>query len=275
MQRNQNRRLNRKQVSRLKKHPADNGRRAGCRQGSWEQTDVKEWIWLAGGDILLTLLLAWLFYDSLYAWPLLLPAVPLLLRQQKKNICEKKRTELQQQFREGLLAVSAALGAGYSVENAFGEALKDLYFLYPADTPILMEFQMIANGVKMNRNIEELLYAFAERTRLAEAQMFAEVFAVSKRTGGNVASVIQDTAARISMQTDVNREIATFLGAKKLEQRIMNVVPLAILIYVRLASPDFLAGIYRTLPGILFMTGALALYAGAYLLSVRILRVSM
>lgn len=227
------------------------------------------------GDVLLTLMLAWLFYDSLYAWPPLLLFVPLLLRQQKKKICEKKRIELQQQFREGLLAVSAALGAGYSVENAFGEALKDLYFLYPADTPILVEFRMIANGVKMNRNIEELLYAFAERTRLAEAQMFAEVFAVSKRTGGNVASVIQDTASRISMQTDVNREIATFLSAKKLEQRIMNVVPLAILLYVRVTSPEFLAGIYKTLPGVLFMTGALALYAGAYLLSERILQVSM
>lgn len=254
-----------------------NGRRhhTGYTEDGWEQIGAKECVWLAGGDVLLTMLLAWLFYDSLYAWPPLLLAVPVLLRQQKNKIREKKRAGLQVQFREGLLAVSAALGAGYSVENAFGEALKDLYFLYPAGTPIIIEFQMIANGIGMNRNIEELLYAFAERTRLAEAQMFAEVFAVSKRTGGNVAAVIQDTAARISMQTDVNREIATYLGAKKLEQRIMNVVPLAILIYVRLASPDFLTGIYKTLPGVLFMTGCLAVYAGAYLLSVRILKISM
>lgn len=275
MQRNKNRRLNQKRISRLKQAPAAGRHRIGYPQGGWEQIAAKEWIWLAGGDVLFAALLAWLFYDSLYAWPLLLLAVPVLLRQQKNKIREKKRASLQAQFREGLLAVSAALGAGYSVENAFGEALKDLYFLYPADTPILIEFQMIANGIGMNCNIEELLYAFAERSRLAEAQMFAEVFAVSKRTGGNVAAVIQDTAARISMQTDVSREIAAYLGAKKLEQRIMNVVPLAILIYVRLASPDFLTGIYGTLPGIVFMTGCLALYAGAYLLSVRILRISI
>lgn len=271
MQMNKNRRLNQKRMSRSKQAPAAGRCRIGYLQGSWEQIDAKEWMWLAGGDVLLAALLAWLFYDSLYAWPPLLLAVPLLLRQQKKKIREKKRAGLQMQFREGLLAVSAALGAGYSVENAFGEALKDLYFLYPAGTPIIIEFQAIANGIGMNRNIEELLYAFAERTRLADAQMFAEVFAVCKRTGGNVAAVIQDTAARISMQTDVNREIETYLGAKKLEQRIMNVVPLAILIYVRLASPDFLTGIYKTLPGVLFMTGCLALYAGAYLVSVRIM----
>lgn len=244
-------------------------------EGGWERIRAKEYAWLAGGDILLSMLLAWLFYDSLYAWPPLLLTVPVFMRQQKSKIREKKRANLQAQFREGLLAVSAALGAGYSVENAFGEALKDLYFLYPAGTPILIEFQTIANGVRMNRNIEELLYAFAGRTRLSEAKMFAEVFAVSKRTGGNVAAVIQDTAARISMQTDVNREITTYLSAKKLEQRIMNVVPLAILVYVRLASPDFLRGIYGTLPGVLFMTGCLLLYAGAYLLSVRILKISV
>lgn len=246
----------------------------GSDGGSLYRISGKESARLLFWDLLLAVMLAFLFYDSWIALPPILLLMPAMLRKQKEASVEKKRQELNVQFREGLLAVSAALSAGYSVENAFGEALKDLYFLYPADSPILTEFQAIVNGIGMNRNAEDLLYAFAKRSGLSDVQMFAEVFDICKRTGGDLVSVIQNTAARISEQIDVRREIETYLSAKKLEQRIMNVVPMAILLYVRLASPDFLSGIYKTVSGVFLMTVCLLLYGAAYIWSEHILRIS-
>lgn len=254
-----------------KDRKADRKTAHGCEDN---RLTKKESCILVGRDILLLMLLAYLFYDSWLALPPLLFLLPLMLKKQKRTRTEKLLQELNVQFREGLLAVSAALSAGYSVENAFGEALNDLYFLYPADCTILAEFRTIVNGISMNRNVEELLYAFADRSGLSDVQMFAEVFDICKRTGGDLVSVIQNTAARISEQIDVRREIETYLSAKKLEQRIMNVAPMAILLYVRLASPDFLNGIYKTVSGVLLMTVCLLVYGAAYVWSEHILRIA-
>ncbi len=220
-------------------------------------------------------LLAVLFYDFL---PAAIPLSALLIvywrteREKKKKACLKK---LNIQFRDGILAVSAALGAGYSVENAFGEALKDLQYLYGKDEPIMEEFRWIVTNMELNRTPESLLYDFAERCRLEDVQMFADVFGACKRTGGDLQTVIRDTAARIGEKLDAAREIETFLSAKKLEQKIMNLVPVGILLYVRMTSPDFLSGLYGTLPGALVMTVCLLVYGGAYLMAGRLMEIEV
>ena len=225
--------------------------------------------------LLLILLLAELFYDSLWAVPALSLLLPYIIKRAGENKRDLARQQLNIAFRDGILAVSGALSAGYAVETAFGEALKSLYFLYPGNHRIIKEFQLIVRGIEMNRTPEELLDDFAERSGLEDVQIFAEVFAVSKRSGGNIAGVISDTAARIGEKIEVRREIETYLSAKKFEQKIMNVMPAGIILYVKLTSPDFLQGLYKNPAGILIMTCCLLLYGGAYLLSEKLMKIEV
>ena len=60
------------------------------------------------------------------------------------------------------------------------------------------------------------------------------------------------------------------VAAKRLEQRIMNVIPLGILLFVNFTSPGFLDVMYTGLSGRMIMTVFLLVYAGAYLLSGKI-----
>lgn len=219
--------------------------------------------------------LAYLFFDSCYAIPLLLPLFVVLIKKEKARRKRQRLSKLSEEFRDGILAVSAALGAGYSVENAFREALRDLQFLYASNGYMIQELQVMVNGMEMNQSVEQLLYAFAKRSGLEDVEMFAEVFAVCKRTGGDLGTVIADCASRISEKTEIYREIETYLSAKKLESKIMNVMPLAILLYVRVTSPDFLEGLYGNVVGVLVMVVCLFVYGGAYLLSEKIMEIEV
>ena len=116
---------------------------------------------------------------------------------------------------------------------------------------------------------------FAERTDLAEIQEFADIFAIARRSGGNLTEIIYETAATISEKIDVEKEIQVLTSAKRLEQNIMSVVPFAIILYVSVTSEGYFDVLYTTAVGRIVMTGCFAVYATAYMLGVKITKIQV
>jgi len=207
---------------------------------------------------------ACLFYKSAVAFWLCAPAYPLFLKYRRETCKKKRRQELAGQFLDGMRAVSASLSAGYSVETAFEDALKELQNIYTEEAMIMKEFRYILTQLRMNRNLEELLSGLAWRSGIEDIRNFAQVFATAKRTGGNLIGIIRNTIQCISQKEETRMEIQTCLAAKKMEQNIMSLVPVLILAYIRMISPDFLESMYHNLLGIAIMSVCLAMYAAAW-----------
>ena len=186
-----------------------------------------------------------------------------------------RQNELATQFLDALRTVSASLLAGYSMENAWREASVEVENLYGKDAILLRELEEINRAVALNMPIEKLLDQFADRTGNADIMSFAEVFSVGKRSGGNFASIIEETSEHIRERHDTEREIQLLIASRKLEQRVMNVVPIFILAYLKLTSGEFLSPLYGNLFGIIFMTGCLLAYGMTILLADRILNIQM
>ena len=220
-------------------------------------------------------LTAYLFYRSFIAFLLFLPGVWLYMKKQRGVLMEKRKSEVALQFREAIMAVSASLGAGYSVENAFIEASKDLGTLFGKDAPIVLEFKNIAGRLGANETLEVILEDLAARSGAADIRDFADVFVTAKRTGGDLVSIIRKSASHIGDKIEVRRDIETLMSAKKMEQKVMNVIPFFIILYVSLNSPGFLDSLYHNLIGILVMTGCLLAYGGALLLAEKIVSIEV
>ena len=69
----------------------------------------------------------------------------------------QKEKEFQLQFKEAILAVSSAMNIGYSVENAFREAQKELKKIYPEEARISKELQMIVRQLRVHVPMEQIL----------------------------------------------------------------------------------------------------------------------
>ena len=187
----------------------------------------------------------------------------------------KRREALRLQFREGILALSSALESGYSVENAFAASLQDLREMYGEDGMITREFAYIVQQLRMNRTVESLLSGFGVRSGVEEIEDFAEIFAVSKRSRGGVVSVISHVTRVISGKIEVREEILNMTAEKVFEQRIMNLIPFFIVIYVDMTSPGFFDCMYTTAVGRIVMTVCLAVYAVSILLAERFLQIEV
>ena len=123
--------------------------------------------------------------------------------------------------------------------------------------------------------MESLLSGFGVRSGVEEIEDFAEIFAVSKRSRGGVVSVISHVTRVISGKIEVREEILNMTAEKVFEQRIMNLIPFFIVIYVDMTSPGFFDCMYTTAVGRIVMTVCLAVYAVSILLAERFLQIEV
>jgi len=79
----------------------------------------------------------------------------------------------------------------------------------------------------------------------------------------------------LTEQFAVEDQIRTMTAAKRYEQRIMDVMPVGILMYIRLTSPGLLTVMYTTWTGRLAMTVCLAMYAAAFLWAEKIIAIKV
>lgn len=217
----------------------------------------------------------YLFYESVIPSLLLIPLWLFYLKEWSRERAAAKESEFRSQFKDSIQSMSAALKAGYSVENAIRETRKDILPLYGEDTRIAKEYDLMVTKLNMNRPAEQVLEEFAERVGQEDVENFVNVFSAAKRSGGDSISIIRNAVRVISEKIDTEKEIASVLAAKKLEFNIMCVVPFVIILYMKLTFGDFLRVLYESMAGRIIMSACLAAYIGAWIYGKRLLRIEV
>lgn len=228
---------------------------------------------MRGGS--LAFLIGWLFYGNWLGGLLFIPILIMYLRNWQEVQYRRREREFRSQFRESLLLLSSALNVGYSVENAIRETTKEMRPIYKKESRIRKEYERMIHQMAMNRTVEQILEEFACRVDQEDVSDFVTVFVTAKRTGGDSIGIVKNTARDISDKIEVEEEIQTILAAKKLEFRIMCVIPLGIILYMRLAFPEFMRVLYGNLIGEALMTGCLGIYAAAYKIGKKMVEIEV
>ena len=235
----------------------------------------KEEVKCFGIAIVLSVFSSWILYQSFFGMLLFIVIFPLYRKSYKEKQKELRKQKLLLEFKEAMQSVSVSLLSGYSIENAWQEAELEMIELYGTQGYIAKEIKLMNGKVQMNQSIEELLYQFALRSSCEEILEFAEIFRFAKRSGGNFAKIIQNTMFHIGEKIETEREIQIMIAGKKMEQKIMNIVPSVLLVYLNLTSEEFLAPLYGNILGIGVMTIAFFAYLGAVLLAQKITNIKL
>lgn len=225
--------------------------------------------------VAILLVMGYLFYDYMWAGLLYIPYIVYYVRNGMCKHERRRRDRLAAEFKDGIQAVVSALTAGYSIENSFREALAEIGLLYGTKTEIYKEFSQIVYQLNLNVNIEEAFERFALKCNVEEINNFSEILQYAKRSGGNLIQIIKNTTDTISEKIDVKREISTIISAKQLEQTIMNFVPIGIILYMRLTSPEMFEKMYGNMFGIIFMSICLVLYLVAGIIAQKLVDIQI
>ncbi len=221
------------------------------------------------------LFLSCFFYGTPLVAVLLLPlAVQIYVGMQNVRQKQRKR-DLEIQFGDFLIYLSANLRAGFSVENAFLESAGDIRGLYGArgmDSRNLMgaELKKMEKDFSYNRPLADFLTELGERSDVEHIREFGDIFSLAVKSGGNLPSIIESAATLIGDEISLKQEITVAVSGKLFEQKIMNFIPFLLVGYIEIGNPGFFKGLYEGVTGRTVMTVCLLCYLGARRLANRI-----
>lgn len=242
------------------------------RQYRLEKRDIGKVLLLS---CVITIAIAFLFYRSLWGLCFLPIVIGMFYKREKKLGQERRSQMLLEEFINGIRVLDTSLQAGISMENAWREVQKELNIMYGERAYFYQEVKEINHSVALNVPIEKMMLEFAYRSGLEDIITFAELFAYGKRSGGNWRRIIQEVAQHIQDKYDTRKEIEVMVASKKLEQQVMNVIPLGILLFLQMSSWDYMSVLYHNLAGVICMSLCLGGYGAAIVLSEKILQIQV
>lgn len=225
-----------------------------------KKQEWKRCLFAVGKGMIIGGLIAWLFFQSIIglvcipfcsAW-----AVIREIKQQNQMLLETE----QSLFTEYLGFVKEALMVGYSLEQAVGEGRKGMLTTLKKEHFFLQAISRLERKLQLGTTVEEAFSQWAEEARCEDIREFAEVLFIAKRTGGAVWQAIDNTERMIRDKQETMRYIRSVLHSREYEAKVMKCMPFAMLLYLRMFMPDYLAPLYHNIVGVCIMSVVLAVY---------------
>lgn len=192
----------------------------------------------------------------------------------REQIIVSRRNQLRNQFRDMLEGLTTSLGAGKNVTDSFLAVREDMAIQYDENAFIHNELQVIISGIENNKDIEDLIMDFGKRSGIKDIEMFANVFRISYRQGGNMKEIIRTTHGILKDKLEITEEIETVITSNKNELNVMMCMPIILIGLIKSMSPDF-ASNFTSATGLISTTIAAAMFIGAYIIGKNVMKITI
>lgn len=213
----------------------------------------------------------WICFRSLFFMPLLIPIIAMFVKYKASLRASKQRSLMQMEFKNMMAMLYSVTAAGGTLEKALRSSLKDMQNSperYRLFTP---ELSRLCNMLDHNVPIGRALESFAERSGDEDIRQFVRILLIAGKSGGSLPEIINRSSEAVSLRMDMNAEVETLLAGKRAELKVMMVIPLFILLYMNISSPDYMSSLYQSLAGRGIMLLALIVYGAAFVIGRKIL----
>ncbi len=197
------------------------------------------------------------------------------IRWKKRNKKENRRKLLEYQFYDVLQGLHTAIRTGYSMEQAVSECRKEIQQIYGKKNDFVTELLFMAKQMRIGIPIEQLFLDLGQRSGVEDIRYFGEIFQINRRSGGNLAQIIEKLVKVLGEKNQVKKDIDVAISGKRFEQSIMSVVPGGIILYMQVTSDGFLDVLYHNAFGGLVMSVCLIIYIFSFWLGRKIIRISI
>lgn len=199
-----------------------------------------------------------LFYDALWGTVFTIPYLAYIYRKLKKDFVAGRKRQLKEEFKNVISGVSGSLQAGYSIENAFLYALSEIKSDETAGKLLEEDLRLLINGMQCGKGLERGLKELGDKSNIEEIKELAYLVKTAGIYGGNLIRLMGQCTRSMTEKSITELEIHTMIASKRLEGKIMSVIPFFIMLYLRLTGVSYIDVLYKTVWGHVFMTICLA-----------------
>jgi tight adherence protein B len=124
--------------------------------------------------------------------------------------------------------------------------------------PISVEFQNVADKMKIGRTMEVALQECADRIGTPEAQFFVITLAIQRETGGNLAETLANLADVLRKRTQMKLKIRAMSSESKASAYIVGALPFIVFGLIWFINDGYMQGFFSE-PR-LMIAGAIGLF---------------
>jgi tight adherence protein B len=188
----------------------------------------------------------------------------------------KFRAEMDVRVKDLLASASSSFATGRHLTEALVEAKDDLSLIYGDEDAIMRELGAAIERLTVGFEPEKtVMFDLAEQLGSGDLRNFTDVYFTCLTTGGDMLSAVRRSSAQIMDKIEIRRGIETVISQKKYETIILAVLPIVIMGFLQLSSPDYMKPLYGTPAGVFVMSAALAVMGFAYVWAQRITNVEV
>jgi len=162
--------------------------------------------------------------------------LPYLYLQRKK----KKRIEqFETQLPEALDMTKDALKAGFSFESALTMVAQEM------PDPLGIEFAITFEEQNLGVSLAEALANLRERVPSEDLDLFITALMIQKRTGGNLAEILQKAGSTIRARVKFQQAIKSKTAQGRFSGIILVLLPVALGAAIMVLNPDYILTLFR------------------------------
>jgi len=217
-----------------------------------------------------------IFYRNIF-WAATLAGFSIIyIPSEVKIIKHKKKNTLNIQFKDFLYFLSSNLNAGKSLESAIRECDTQLKKIYISKKGLIIrEVNIMVRKLDMNYSAEKVVREFSVRSGIEDVENFSEVISISKKWGGNMIEICRNACSVISDKIDIMHDIEVKISQKKFEEKVLSIMPFAIVFMLSIISADYMTPLYEGIGGKLIITIALVLFELSHFISKKIVSIEV
>jgi tight adherence protein B len=224
-------------------------------------------VWTLAGTLLLMWLLALITGSMLFAVFGL--GVPFIVRALIFRKLERRRRAFAEQLPDNLQVLASALRAGHSFVGALSVVIDD------ADEPSKTEFRSVVADEQLGVPLEDAIRGVVKRMDNEDLEQVALVAALQRRTGGNMAEVLERVTDTIRERFELRRMIRALTAQGRMSRWVVTALPITLLIAISVINPDYSRPLFETTGGRLALMGAGVMVVAGSLVIKRIVNIKV
>jgi tight adherence protein B len=174
----------------------------------------------------------------------------------------KRLAAFHAQVAETLQLIAGALSAGLSLPQAVDTAVRE------GSDPMAGELRRALVEQRLGVSIEDALDGVAQRMTSEDFGWVVMAIRIQREVGGNLADLLTTVAATIREREYLRRQVKVLTAEGRFSAWILGLLPIAMVVYLMLARPDYLRPMYTEPLGILMsLAGVVLLGIGAWSLA--------
>ena len=222
------------------------------------------------------LLVSYLMYRNIIFSLVIIPLAPKLRSIVQDTLADRRRQRYMDEFKDFLFMASTAIGAGRSMKDAIAESIPSLRSIHGQKSILSCELEKAYERMEVGgENDVTVLMDLAEASGSEDVYDFVTIYSICKSTGASLITALSKAASVIIDKMTIDREIQELVRRKKSEGLIIFLMPVAVILFLNIFAPDYIAPLYETIAGRLLMTIVVAGAVGIYSMIQKIVRIEI